>query len=210
MELDPEVGVVILTGSGDQAFIAGAEMTGFQTLSPLAAVRRARQGQALTDKIERCAKPVIAAVNGLAFGAGFEVCLACDLVLAVSEARFSLPETRLGFIPHWGATQRLTRLVGPRVARELILTGDVIDAARALELGLVNALHPADALMAEARELAGRILRGGRVAVQQARLCIDMATEAPLERGLAFEANALALCFSTDEPRRGLEDFLKE
>ncbi len=210
LEVDREVGVIILTGAGERVFVAGADMAGLPGLQPLAAIHRARQGQALTNKIEDSRKPVIAAVNGIAFGAGLEICLACDLAVAAEHAQFSLPEARLGFIPFWGGSQRLPRQIGKRRAKELILTGDVIDAAHALELGLVNAVVPRASLMGEARSLAGRILRCGRVAVQQAKAAIDGGMEMPLPQGLELEANCLGVCFSTEEPSRGIEEFLKE
>ncbi len=210
LEVERDVGVILLTGAGDRVFIAGAEMSGLPGLTPLQVIHRARQGQALTDKIERCRKPVIAAVNGIAFGAGLEICLACDLAVAAENAQFSLPEARLGFMPFWGGTQRLPRRIGTRRAKELIFTGDVVDAARALELGLVNAVVPHAQLMDEARGLAGRVLRCGRVAVQQAKAAIDGGMEMPLPQGLELEATCLGVCFSTEEPARGIEEFMKE
>jgi len=210
LEVDRDVGVIVLTGAGDRVFVAGADMAGLPNMSPLQAIHRARQGQALTNKIEASRKPVIAAVNGITFGAGLEICLACDLAIAVEHAQFSLPEVRLGFMPFWGGSQRLPRQIGKRRAKELILTGDVIDAARALELGLVNALVPRERLQQEARDLAGRILRCGRVAVQQAKAAIDGGMEMPLPQGLELEATCLGVCFSTEEPSRGIEEFLKE
>ncbi len=210
LEVDRECGVIILTGAGDRVFVAGADMAGLPGLSPLQAIHRARQGQALTNKIESCRKPVIAAVNGIAFGAGLEICLACDLVVAAENAQFSLPEARLGFMPFWGGSQRLPRQIGKRRAKELILTGDIIDAARALEVGLVNSVVPHGQLVQEARALAGRILRCGRVAVQQAKAAIDGGMEMPLPQGLELEATCLGVCFSTEEPSRGIEEFLKE
>ncbi len=210
LEVARDVGVIILTGAGDRVFVAGADMEGLPGMSPLQAINRARQGQALTGKIEDSRKPVIAAVNGIAFGAGLEICLACDLAIAAENAQFSLPEARLGFMPFWGGSQRLPRQIGKRRAKELILTGDVIDAARALELGLVNAVVPSARLHEEARGLASRILRCGRVAVQQAKAAIDGGMEMPLRQGLELEATCLGVCFSTEEPARGIEEFLKE
>ncbi len=210
LEVERDVGVIILTGAGDRVFVAGADMAGLPASSPLQAIHRARQGQALTNKIEDSRKPVIAAINGIAFGAGLEICLACDLAVAAEHAQFSLPEARLGFMPFWGGTQRLARQIGKRRAKELILTGEVINAARALQLGLVNAVVPRAGLQEEASELAGRILRCGRVAVEQAKAAIDGGMEMPLPQGLELEAACLGVCFSTEEPTRGIEEFLKE
>ena len=161
LEIDPEVKVVILTGAGEKAFVAGADIAAMQAMDALAARRFALLGQQAMNRIEQLSKPVIAAVNGFALGGGCELALACDIRLAADHARFGQPEVNLGVIPGFAGTQRLPRLIGKGRAKELLFTGDMIDAAEACRLGLANRVVPRAELAAAARELAGKHRRQG-------------------------------------------------
>jgi enoyl-CoA hydratase len=209
---DDSVHCVILTGGEAKkpAFVAGADISELVDQDPLAAKRRSRRGQAVCDLIESLGKPVIAAVNGFAFGGGLELALACHMRLAAEGAKMGLPEVTLGIIPGYGGTQRLPRAIGLGPALELITTGRHVSADEAKELGLVNHVHPAEELMAQARKLAGRILRNGPIAVRFALECALRGRSQPLEEGLAYETNMFGLVSATADMREGLKAFLEK
>lgn len=207
---DREVGAVVITGGGEKAFVAGADVARFRTMDHQAARRFARLGQAVFDRLEALPKPVIAAVNGYALGGGCELALACDLRLASERARFGLPEINLGLIPGWGGTQRLPRLIGPAKAKQMILTGEMVEAAEALRLGLVDAVFPAERLLSEAMSLAGKLAGKARVALGLAKAAIDHGLRAGLGAGLAYEAELFSLVFATQDREEGVAAFLEK
>ncbi|MGE0160408.1 MAG: enoyl-CoA hydratase/isomerase family protein [Gemmatimonadales bacterium] len=207
---DQAVRAVILTGAGGRAFVAGADIAEMARVDALEAVRVSREGQRAFEKIERCGKPVIAAVVGYALGGGCELALACHMRVAATGARFGLPEVGLGIIPGYGGTLRLSRVVGLPHAIEMILTGEPIDAARARELGLVSAVVEADALLDEAKKLARRVTKNGPVAVRLALEAIYRAADADSAEAQQLEAALFGLSASTKDMKEGMEAFLEK
>jgi len=210
LEGDPSVKVIVLTGSGEKAFVAGGDIAGMQPLGPTAARNSARMAQGVLDRIERCPKPVIAAINGYALGGGCELAMACDLRIAADTARLGQPEINLGIIPGWGGTQRLPRLVGKGRAKELLFTGDMIDAAEAFRIGLVNRVVSASELMTEAKKLAEKIAGKGASALALAKEAVDRGVEIDLERANACEVDLFGLCFATEDQKEGMLAFLEK
>jgi enoyl-CoA hydratase len=203
-----EVRCIVLTGAGDKAFVAGADITQFADMDVDAADQFARRGQQVFSRIEESAAPVIAAVNGYALGGGCELALACHIRLASENASFGQPEVNLGVIPGYGGTQRLPRTVGRGLALEMILSGDPITAARAFEIGLVNRVTPQADLLATAMKLAGRIASRGPVAVKLARQAV-LASDRLLEDGLDEEARLFGKAFATKDVTEGVAAFLE-
>jgi enoyl-CoA hydratase len=209
IEADPDVRVVIITGSG-KAFVAGADVGEMRTQSSVqiahfvAAMRRAG------DLIYSLSKPVIAAINGFALGGGCELAMCCDLRIASEGARFGQPEINLGVIPGFGGTQRLARLVGVARAKELIYTGDMIDAKTALAMGLVNKVVPPENLMPEARALAQKMLSKSSIALSLAKKAINSGLEANLATGLDLEGECFALSFTTEDQKEGMAAFIEK
>jgi enoyl-CoA hydratase len=208
-ETDREVAVVVLTGAGRRAFCAGLELSALLEMGPIAAYHFARRGQSLVNRIEGFYKPTIAAVNGLALGAGMELFLVCDLALAADNAAFGFPEVRLGIIPSWGGVRRLSQIIGKRKAKELVFGGEILKAEQALAIGLVNDLVPLESLPQRVGELAEKIIRGGRIALWEAKKVMDRVSEMSAERALDYEAECFASCFSTAEPRTRIQDYLR-
>jgi len=211
-EQDDSVRCIILTGRGTRAFSAGADIAGFApdiNASPEQALHRfLMRGQALTRRLENFSKPVIAAINGLAFGGGCEVMEACSLALAARHATFAKPEIRLGFPPTFGGTQRLPRHVGRKRANEMILTGDAIDADTALRIGLINQVVPAEALLPACVDLADRIARHSPVAVAASLRAVTRGINVPIDEGLAIEAMQFRICAASADAREGTQAFL--
>jgi enoyl-CoA hydratase len=207
---DPQVRVAILTGEGEKAFVAGADITELAVLGAVAAHALAARGQALFSLIENCGKPVIAAVNGFALGAGCELALACAIRIASENARFGQPETKLGLIPGYGGTQRLPRLVGMGRALEILLTGDMIPAAEALRIGLVNQVVPSAQLLPQAEALAAKIAANGPLATRYCLHAVIGSTEMSLSAGLAHEAVLFGLAFATQDKNEGTRAFLEK
>ncbi|MGD8833348.1 MAG: enoyl-CoA hydratase-related protein [Desulfobacteraceae bacterium] len=203
----PEARVLILTGAGEKAFCAGADLKERAGMSPEEVETFLKDLGALMTAIENFKLPVIAAVNGSAFGGGLELAMAADIRLAADSAVVGLTETRLGIIPGAGGTQRLPRIVGKGKALELILTGRRIDARQALAIGLVNHVYTADRLSTESRKMALEIGAGGPVAVQQAKYAIKRGVETSLAEGLAIESQAYAVCIPTEDRLEGLQAF---
>ena len=201
---------MILTGSGAKAFVAGADIAELAEQGPLDGRQRALEGQRVLAKLEDSPKPVIAAVNGYALGGGCELALACHLRIASDNARFGLPEVKLGICPGYGGTQRLPRLVGKGRALQLILTGDMIDAAEAYRIGLVNALVPAGELLDTARAMLGKMLAQGPVAVALAIDAVNRGLETTLDEGLRIEASHFGLLAATADMREGMRAFLEK
>ncbi len=205
-----EVGIIVITGSGEKSFVAGADIKAMQTMSGRQAIEFSREGQDMTMVIENSPKPVIAAINGFALGGGCEIALACDIRIAADNAKFSQPEVALGIIPGWGGTQRLPRLIGKGRAIELIAGGEMIGANEALRIGLVNHVVPQTELMEKVLLLAKSILKNGPAAVGAALKCIHEGYDKHLENGLDIELNAFAELFETDEQREGTTAFVEK
>lgn len=202
--------VVILTGAGDRAFAAGADIKEMATFDRREGLAFGRLGHAITNGLELLPQPVIAAVNGYAFGGGCEIAIACDIRLAAETARFAQPEVGLGIPPGWGGTQRLPRLIGPGFAAEMIFTGRQVAADEALRIGLVNAVHPLAELMPAAQEMAARIARQSPWAIRAAKRLISQSLAGNPGAGLAAEAAAFASAFGTGDPREGMTAFLEK
>jgi enoyl-CoA hydratase len=207
---DPAVGVVILTGSGAKAFIAGADINELAQQSPVEGREYARFGQRLFQRIENLGKPVLAAINGYALGGGCEIALACTLRFASSSARFGQPEVNLGLIPGYGGTQRLARLVGRGKAQELILTGEMIDAAEALRIGLVNQVFAPEELLPKTEAVASIILSRGPLAVRYAMEAIHLGLNMRLEEGLDYEATLFSVLCASQDMKEGTRAFLEK
>lgn len=205
-----DAGAVILTGAGDKAFVAGADISEMRNFTAAQALDFALFGQKVLEYVEQMPKPVIGAVNGYALGGGCEVAMACDMLIASENARFGQPEVNLGIIPGFGGTQRLPRLVGRNLAKELILTGEMITAQRAWEIGLVNRVVPQADLMKTAREYARKILSRGPFAVRTAKAAINRGLDLDLQNGCALEAGYFAVGFSTGDRTEGMAAFLEK
>jgi len=204
------VRVILITGAGEKAFVAGADIKAMQNMSGRQALEFSREGQEMTMVIEESPKPVIAAINGFALGGGCEIALACDIRIASQNAKFSQPEVALGMIPGWGGTQRLPRLIGKGYAIEMITSGEMIDATKALRIGLVNHVVPQSELLEKSNSLAKSILKNGPKAVATALKCIHTGYDKSLESGLDIELNAFAELFETDEQREGTTAFVEK
>jgi enoyl-CoA hydratase len=207
---DDDVRALILTGAGGKAFVAGADIAELATMGPLNGIRVSRQGQDAFRFLETMGKPVVAAVNGFALGGGLELALACHLRVASSKAKFGLPEVKLGIIPGYGGTIRLPRLVGRGRALELILTGEMIDAAEAHRIGLVNRIAEPEQLMAETRALVGTIVANGPIALAMALESVDNAATSSVGNALRLESDLFGLLASTDDMREGMQAFLEK
>jgi len=210
VEKDPSVRCVIITGEGDRAFSAGADITAFPKATPVKAEEFSRGGQKVFSKIEEMSKPVIAAINGYALGGGLELALACDFRIASEHAELGSPEINLGIIPGWGGTQRLVRIVGLRNAKRLVMLGERIKADEALKMGLVDKVVPFEKLREEAKALAKRLAEGPPIAMKYAKHALNFGSQVPLDVGLRLEATLMALLFSTQDVKRGIEAFMSK
>ncbi len=207
---DMDVRIAILTGEGEKAFVAGADINELALLDAVEAAAVAKRTQAVFSLIENCGKPVLAAVNGFALGGGCELALACTMRIASENARFGQPEIKLGLIPGFGGTQRLPRAVGKGRALQMLLTGEMIGAEEALRIGLVNAVLPAPELLPYTEALAKKIIANAPLA---ARYCLDAVNHGlsmTLEAGLAYESALFGLCFSTADKNEGTQAFLEK
>jgi enoyl-CoA hydratase len=203
-----DVRAVILTGAGAKAFVAGADIAEMSGLSAVQAREFSLRGQRLMRAIETCSKPVIAMINGFALGGGLELAMACHLRVAADTARIGQPEINLGLMPGFGGTQRLLRLTGRAAALELCLLGAPIDAQRALQLGLVNRVVPADQLEAQTLALAQQLATSAPLALRGILDAIVQGGECAMEQGLQLETAQFGLVFSTDDMREGTSAFL--
>ncbi len=210
IETDAAVRGVLLTGAGPKAFVAGADITELASQGPVDGKARAQTGQRVFRRLERCGKPVVAAVNGFALGGGCELAMACHIRIASESARFGQPEVKLGIGPGYGGTVRLPRLVGKGRALELLLTGDMIDAAEAYRIGLVNRVVPGDRLLAEAEAMLRRILENGPLALRFVIEAVDAGLELALDDGLLLEANHFGLLSATADMHEGTTAFLEK
>jgi len=202
--------VLILTGAGDKAFVAGADISELAKMTPLQAKYFSKKGQQIFSKIEGLPIPAIAAVNGFALGGGSEAALACDFIYASEKAVFGLPEITLGLIPGFGGTQRLARLVGNNRAKEMVFTGKNIPAQQALEYGMVNQVCPHDTLMETVLKTASVMASRGRVALRAAKEVIQSGTAADLETGCRIENDAFGLTMSSEDAKEGTTAFLEK
>lgn len=207
---DPALRVLIVTGAGPKAFVAGADIAEFEALTPDEAVRYARLGQAVCERLETLPVPSIAAINGYALGGGCELALACTFRLMADTARLGLPETSLGLLPGFGGTQRLARAIGTQRALELMLTGRQVPADEAVALGLVLRAVPAEALLAEAQALADQLAARAPLALRYVREAVAAGLDRPLADGLATEARLFGLAASTADMREGVRAFLEK
>ncbi len=205
-----EVRAVVLTGEGEKAFVAGADVAEMKAMTPAEALAFSRLGHDTLGMIEDLTKPVIAAVNGFALGGGLEIALACDFIFASEKAKLGLPEVTLGIFPGFGGTQRLPRLIGTGRAKELIFTGKMIDAQEAFDLGIVNKVFPPDTLMEEATKTARTIARNGPVAVSMAKSSVNAGYDMGGSEGEAIEITAWANTFATDDQKEGMGAFLEK
>jgi enoyl-CoA hydratase len=210
LEADPALRVLIITGAGEKAFVAGADIGELKDLDLPGGTRAAQRGQALLRRLEASRLFVIAAVNGYALGGGLELALACDVRLASETAVLGLPEVGLGIIPGYGGTQRLPRLVGRGRALELVATGRRIDAAEALRIGLVNRVVPPGQLLEACLALADEVLAQGPLAVQAAKRAINKGLEVDLDRGLEIEALEFGKLCATADRLEGMTAFLEK
>jgi len=207
---DPRIRGVILTGAGDRAFIAGADISELAKLTPFEAEQSSRLGQGVLDLVETLGKPVIAAVNGFALGGGCETAMACTIRIAAETARFGQPEVKLGLLPGGGGTQRLPRLVGKGRALQLILSGGTIDAAEAWRIGLVNEVVPAAGLIARAEAILAEIFTNAPIAVGYALEAVNRGLDGDQAEGLALEAALFGVCAGTADKAEGAAAFLEK
>jgi len=207
---DEQIKVVIITGDGDKAFIAGTDVVEMQHLSVIGAKEYAKQAGVVIDKIDRLNKPVIAAINGFALGGGCEVALACDIRIASENAKLGFPEINFGIIPGSGGTQRLPRLIGISRAKELIFTGEIIDANEAFRIGLVNKVVSQGSLLDKAKAVASKIASKGRIALSLAKEAINKGVGVDLSTGLAYEIDCFSICFSTEDQKEGFSAFFEK
>ena len=210
VQKDSAVRALILTGAGEKAFVAGADISELAQNSPVDTVEMSLRGQRIFRRLELMGKPSIAAINGFALGGGLELAMACTLRIASPNARVGQPEVKLGTLPGYGGTQRLPRLVGRGRALELLLTGELIGAEEAYRIGLVNHVVPQENLLAFARQLLGKMLVNGPVALQLAMQSVDAGLACGLEEGLRHEATAFGLAATTDDFREGTRAFLEK
>jgi len=209
-ENDENIRVIVITGAGDRAFSAGADLKMMKDASPVRGTELSRHGQHLCNRIEALGKPVIAAINGYALGGGIELAMACDIRVASENAQVGQPEINVGLIPGWGGTQRLPRYVGKGIAKEMIFTGKRIDAKTAERLGLVNAVVPADQLKAKVKELATELTGKPPIAIKFCKALVNNSTETHPDVGLWQEAEAFGLVASTEDFNEGVTAFLEK
>lgn len=207
---DPDIRVLIVTGAGERAFVAGADIKEMADKNALAGREFSQLGNEAFYKLSTLRQPVIAAINGYALGGGLELALACDIRIGSTTAKVGQPEVGLGIIPGFGATQRLSRAVGLAKAKELILTGQNIDAEEALRIGLFNQVVEAENLLETAKEMAQKMLKNAPYAVEYAKAVIDEGYEMPLENALTLEEQTFGLLFSTDDQKEGMTAFIEK
>ncbi len=207
---DEDIRILILTGAGDKSFVAGADITELATFNALQGKNFAKKGQSIIDKLQKLPIPVIAAVNGFALGGGTEIAIACDFIYASENAMFGQPEINLGLIPGFGGTQRLPRLIGKNMAKEMILTGKMIPADEAKTIGLVNKVCAQEALMDEVIKIAKSIGAKGKVSIRAAKESINNGMNVDLATGCSIEIDAFALCMASEDSKEGTTAFLEK
>ena len=207
---DDDASILVLTGAGDRAFVSGADINELAVLNPLEAKQFSINGHRALFKLQNLRIPVIAAVNGFALGGGCEIALACDFIYAAKPAKFGLPEITLGIIPGFGGTQRLPRLIGKNLAKELIFTGRMISAEEAAHLGIVNTICPPESLMDEVMTTASLIAAKGKVSLQAAKQAINRGLDVDLTSGCNIEADAFSHCMASMDAKEGTRAFLEK
>lgn len=205
-----EVRAVILTGTGDKAFVAGADIATMAKMNPMEAKRFSAAGHEVLFAMEALEIPIIAAVNGFALGGGTEIAMACDFIYASEKAKFGQPEINLGIIPGFGGTQRLARLVGKGLAKEMCLTGEMISAQQAKEIGLVNKVFPPEELMSQALKTAKLMVSKSRAALRAVKQAMNRGFDVDLRNGCAMEVDAFAIAFTSPDAKEGLTAFLEK
>jgi enoyl-CoA hydratase/3-hydroxyacyl-CoA dehydrogenase len=209
-EKDSSVRCVVITGEGDRAFSAGADVTMFPKATPVKAEELSRDGQKTFGKVEEMTKPVIAAINGFALGGGLELALACDFRIAAEHAELGSPEISLGLIPGWGGTQRLVRIAGLAKAKEMVMLGNRYKSDEALRMGLVHKVVHYEKLKDEVRELAKKLSEGPPIAMKYAKHALNFGSQVPLEVGLRLESGLMGLAFSTEDLKEGVEALMSK
>jgi len=210
LDKDDGVKVIILTGEGDKAFSAGADIEYMSKISADESVEYAKLGQLVTSTVELVKQPTIAAINGFALGGGCELAMSCDIRIAADTARLGQPEVTIGIPPGWGGTQRLMRIVGIAKAKELVYTGRMIKAPEAKEIGLVNQVVPLDSLMDEAMKMAQKIAANSTLGVQMSKIAINQGRNADLDPGLGVELLAWRNCFTDPDREKRMTDFINK
>jgi len=210
IENDPEIRVVIITGAGDKAFVAGVDILEIKDKNSVDINRFIVIARRAGDRIYNLSKPVIAAINGYAFGGGNELALACDLRIASEKAQFGQQEINLGIIPGGGAIPRLTQLVGLTRAKEIVYTGDVMDARSALQMGLINKIVPPEKLMEEARALARKLLSKSSLALSYAKKAFNTGADMGLAAAMDLDECYFARCFATEDQKEGMKAFTEK
>ncbi|MFS0644096.1 enoyl-CoA hydratase/isomerase family protein [Siminovitchia sp. 179-K 8D1 HS] len=210
LDEDDNVRAIVLTGSGEKAFVAGADINEMAGLDLVGINKMNKASRNVFTQIENSTKPVIAAINGLALGGGFELALACDLRIASEKAKFAFPEVGLGIIPGGGGTQRLQKIVGQGVAKELLYFGDMFDGARAHELHIVNKVVPADEVLAAAKEWAAKLVQKPPIALQMLKVAVNAGSNTDIETGLTIENTCFGNAFSTEDRKEGLTAFVEK
>jgi len=210
VERDESIKVLVLTGEGDRAFVAGADIAHMSQLTPLEMRHFSRTGQELLFKLENLSIPVIASVNGFALGGGLEIAMACDFIYASEKAKFGQPEINLGLIPGFGGTQRLPRLIGKSRAKEICMTGDMIGAREALDIGLINKVFPPEQLWEETMNSAKLLSEKGSVSLKAIKDCIGRGVDVDLRDGCYMESDAFGLCIVSPDAKEGMSAFLEK
>jgi len=207
---DDSADVMVITGSGDKAFVAGADITFMVEMSAMDARAFGQLGGDVFTLIEQMSKPIIAAINGFCLGGGCELAMACDFRISSDKSKFGQPEVGLGVTPGFGGTQRLPRIVGLGMAKQLLYSGDVIDSAEALRVGLVNAVYPVDQLMEQAMKIAAGIAARGQLAVRLCKDAVNNGMQVDMDRAMAIEADIFGLCFATADQKEGMRAFMEK
>lgn len=207
---DDEIKVVVITGAGEKAFSAGADISQFVEWTTIDVLATFKQEKRAIQQVRELLKPVIAMVNGLALGGGCELAMACDMIIASENARFGQPEVNVGVIPGGGGTQILTRLVGEKMAKELVLTGGLISAQEALRIGLINRVVPREKLKETVEEIIGKLKTKSPAILKMAKIAVNKALENPLSIGMEGEKELFAMCFGTEDQKEGARAFLEK
>lgn len=210
LEKDDNIYAVIVTGEGEKAFVAGADITEMKDLSTAEARRFSNLGNKVFRRLETLEKPVIAAVNGFALGGGCELSLACDIRIASEKAKFGQPEVGLGITPGFGGTQRLARIVGIGMAKEMIYTARIVKSEEALRIGLVNKVVAPEELMNEARAMVNAIAKNAPIAVKLSKTAINRGMQMDMDTATAFEAEIFGECFATEDQTEGMTAFVEK
>ncbi|MDL2321465.1 enoyl-CoA hydratase/isomerase family protein [Desulfosarcina sp. OttesenSCG-928-B08] len=210
IESDEAIRVLVMTGAGEKAFVAGADISELATFNTLQGKLFSRKGQLIFARLQALSIPVMAAVNGFALGGGSEIALSADFIYASEKAKFGLPEITLGIIPGFGGTQRLARLIGLNKAKEMIFTGEMVGAAEAEKIGLVNRVFASDQLMEATLKTAAAIAEKGKVSLREAKKAVNSTADVPLEIGCQIEADSFGICLASPDAKEGTGAFLEK